>query len=167
MSEPLRERARRHSASEAILRGWLKAPWGDFAQQWDQAEAQGLKVVDDADAVEQLGPKGALKPERAAVVLFEDDMVGALAFGEIDLAGAQGLGRMFFREFWLFKADAEEPWFEFLSEEFAACAPHLKVEETDPPVRSWLWLDDDAEGAFVRLSTYADGGARISQMRPI
>ncbi len=156
----------RHHRTEDELREWLTTPFVDFAQHCDLLRARGHEVNFDPNLIDTFGPKGAIVPSLAGVVLLVDSEITGVAFAEVSLPSPQGSCASFIQEIWLVKSSDERRWFEFLADELGS-DPIAKDEPTVPPIRSWFWVvGRDGPVDCVRLTKYPDGGVKISKIAP-
>jgi hypothetical protein len=90
-----------------------------------------------------------------------------MCFGEIDMAGAQGFGKSFFREIWLFDVEEAQDWLDALTSMIGA-ASHFGQEVNTTDMKAWVWLDKSDPRHIVRLTYFpATKGAKVSQLGPI
>jgi hypothetical protein len=154
------------TVSEKLIAQWLDMPWHGLPSQIAAVEQMGGFLLDDPKVLSAFRPKGLIQPIEFAVAAFDGEGLPIFAFGEMDMGQSTAGESPFMREIWLLSATDERPWFSLLCEVLGS-EPHARTEPTDPPVRSWIWIDPRVPDHLVRLTPYPDGGIKISQIRGI
>jgi hypothetical protein len=162
VGEPSKESAA-DAALDFILNEFLTV---EAAQ--DYCAVRGWEPVTDALLVDHFDPKGALPPEVLAAWLVGQDPFLACCFKANRLAPSTGSVEclLFLNEALLTDGD-EAYWFEAISRRLPTEGQPKK--ETDPSVKSWMWLVplEGLDFYGVRLALVREDLAKLSRVRTL